>query len=590
MQRDYLAIAEQYVDDVLSGRRIAGKLEVLACKRHRNDLQRSKSDPDFDYRLDPARANHICFFIETMPHVKGKLAKIGADGTRPRLIMEPWQVFATVSLFGWVDAEGVRRFVYAYIEIAKKNGKSTWAAAIALYMAFVDGEAGAEVYAAATGYDQAKIVWQDAKMMVEYSPAFRERFGVSTTQYLIKAEHNNSIFKPLSSDKGGTKDGLNVHFAVEDELHAHKDSSMYDIIADGIASREQPMILAITTAGNDRTGVCYRERTTVYNMLHGKIQLERYFGLIFCLDEKDKWDDPKNWGKANPSLGAALSMSYLLDKAEKVKETPSMEPLFRQKSLNQWVGAVNGWLQRATWQAARYDIAEKAFAGVACFGGLDLASRLDLAGWCKLYPRLGNDGRVHWHVFSRQYINSKVVESSKAINGEKRPDVYHEWAAQGWLTVTTGNSTDFDEIERDILDSHIESKFYEIGYDQHNGHQLAQHLIDADISLVEIPQVWKYASPAMKWLEALLADGRLHHNGDPVLEWCVLNVVVKPDNNQNIFPLKASPAQKIDAAVALINAAARAMFYDHVSVLDLAQSSDEGDFDDFIQDVRGVSR
>lgn len=588
--RDYMAIAEQYVDDVLSGRRVAGKLEKMACQRHRADLQRAKTDPDFDYRLDADRAHHVCYFVETMPHVKGRLAKVQPDGTRQRLIMEPWQVFATVSMFGWINADGVRRFVYAYIEIAKKNGKSTWAAALALYMAFVDGEAGAEVYAAATGYDQAKIVWQDAKMMVEYSPAFRERFGVSTTQYLIKADYNNSIFKPLSSDKSGTKDGLNVHFAVEDELHAHKDSSMYDIIADGIASREQPMILAITTAGNDRTGVCFRERATVINMLTGKSSIDNYFGLIFTLDDNDDWQDESNWGKANPSLGAALSLTYLRDKYKKVSETPSMEPLFKQKQLNMWVGHVNGWIQLSTWQAALYQIAEKSFVGVPSFGGLDLASRLDLAGWCKMYPRLGNDGRVHWHVFSRQYINSRVIETSSAINGEKRPDAYHEWAAAGWLTVTEGNSTDFDQIERDILESHAESPLYEIGYDPHNGHQLAQHLINAGISLVEIRQVWQYTNPAMRWLEVLLADGRLHHNGDPVLEWCITNVVVKPDNNQNIFPLKSAPAKKIDAALALIMAAARAMFYDDPSVFDLTPDSDAGDMDDFLSDIAGIRR
>lgn len=591
MSRDYLAIAHQYVDDVLNGVRVAGKLEKLACKRYLSDIKRAKSDVDFDYHMDKERAHHACFFIETMPHVKGELARPDKDGNRKKLIMEPWQVFATVNMFGWVSSTGIRRFVYAYIEIAKKNGKSTWAAAIALYMAFVDGEPGAEVYAAATNYEQASIVWKDAKQMVEFMPAFQERFGVKTTQYTIYADHNNSVFKPLSSDKKGTKDGLNVHFAVEDELHAHKDSSMYDIIADGIAARLQPLILAITTAGDDTMGVCYRERTTVVSILESKSVHERYFGLIFCLDKNDDWRDSKNWEKANPSLGASFKIDYLFDKFKKIEIAPSMEALFRQKSLNEWVGSVDSWITSQAWLAAKDVKPEKQFYGVPSFGGLDLAARLDLAGWGKLYPFLANDGKVHWYYYSKQYINERVVRTVDAINGEKRPDLYPVWVNDGWLTETAGASTDFDVIERDVLESHAISPFYQVAYDQHNAHQISSHLSDQGILMVDVAMRWQFLSPAMKWIEVLLMDGRLHHNGDPVLAWCMGNVVVKPDNNGNIFPRKDSPVKKIDAALALIMAASRAMHFDNPSVFDLvAEPDDSAAMDDYLKDFVRVSR
>ena len=591
MSRDYLAIANQYVADVISGKEISGKFLKLACKRYLSDLKRAKSDIDFDYKLDADRAHHACFFIETMPHVKGELARPDKDGNRKKLIMEPWQVFATLNMFGWVNSVGIRRFVYVYIEIAKKNGKSTWAAAIALYMAFVDGEPGAEVYAAATNYEQASIVWKDAKQMVEFTPAFQERFGVKTTQYTIYAEHNNSVFKPLASDKKGTKDGLNVHCAIEDEMHAHKDSSMYDIIADGIAARLQPLIIGITTAGDDTMGVCYRERTTLVSVLEGKSTHERYFGLIFCLDKNDDWREPKNWPKANPSLGASFKIDYLLDKFEKIKISPSMEALFRQKSLNEWVGSTDSWITSQMWANALDVKPEKHFVGVPSFGGMDLASRLDLAGWGKLYPFLANDGKVHWYYYSKQYINERVVKTVEAINGEKRPDLYPVWVDQGHLIQTDGNSTDFDLIERDILASHAESPFFQMAYDQHNAHQLATHLSDEGITTIDVAMRWQFLSPAMKWLEVLLIDGRLHHNGDPVLAWCMTNVVVRPDNNGNIFPRKDSPVKKIDAALALIMAAARAMHYDSPSVFELvADGGDSAAMDDYLKDFVRVTR
>ena len=589
--RDYLAIAKQYVDDVLKGKRVAGRLEKLACKRFLNDFKRSSNDQDFDYKLDEDRAAHACYFIETMPHIKGELARPDRYGNRKRLIMEPWQVFVTVNLFGWINSAGYRRFVYCYVEIAKKNGKSTWAAALGLYMAFVDGEPGAEVYAAATNYDQAKIVWEDAKSMAEFTPEFCKTFGVDTTQYTIYAEHNRSVFKPVSSDKKGTKDGLNVHCAIIDELHAHKDSSMYDIIADGIAARLQPLILAITTAGDDTMGVCYRERTIAVNILEGKAIHERYFGLIFCLDKNDDWRDPENWQKANPSLGASFQITYLLDKYDKIKQSPSMEAIFRQKSLNEWVGSTQSWLTASTWAKGLSLVPEKQFKGVPSFGGMDLASRLDLAGWVKMYPRLGDDSKIHWHLYTNAYINEAVVESKEAINGEKRPDEYYVWAQNEHLIVTPGASTDFDTIERDILDSHQQSNFFEFGYDQHNAHQLSTHLIDEGVNCVDVAMRWQLLSPAMKWIESLLADGRLHHDGNPVLAWCFGNVVVKPDHNDNIFPRKAAPAKKIDLAVATILAASRAMHYDNPEVFELvANQNENAAMDDYLRDFVRVTK
>lgn len=323
--RDYFKIALQYCHDVRSGVRTAGQLEKFAVKRFLNDLNRSgiplgsgdeeleklltslkigtkPPDINFEFKFDVERAQHACFFIETCPHVEGELARLKRDGTRHLLVMSPWQVFVTVNIFGWVNYEGLRRFTYVYLEVAKKNGKTTWLAAVGLYMGFIDGEPGANVYAAATTRDQANILFGAAKTMVAYSPKMQERFGITKQEYSIFQTTTNSSFKALSQDRDGSKDGYNVHCGLVDELHAHKDSGMYDIVSNGIASRTQPLLFAITTAGKDTTSVCYRERKVVVAILKGEATHERYFGMIFCLDKGDDWKNPKIGLKPIPTM------------------------------------------------------------------------------------------------------------------------------------------------------------------------------------------------------------------------------------------------------------------------------------------------
>ena len=611
--RDYFQIALQYCDDVRTGVRTAGKLEKLATKRFLNDLTRSGCstisdntdveilltklkvstkpvDIGFDYDFDEERARHACFFIETCPHVSGDLAKLKPDGTRNLMIMEPWQVFATVNIFGWIDSDGLRRFLYFYIEVAKKNGKSTWIAALGLYMAFIDGEMGAEVYSAATSKEQANIIFRTANKMVELSPFMQQRFGIEASKYSIYQPTSGSFFKSLSQDRGGTKDGLNVHMAVIDELHAHKDSSMYDITADGIAARSQPLVGAISTAGDDNLGVCYRERTTVENVLTGKAVHEQYFGMIFCLDRGDDWKDPKNWPKANPNYGVSVTVKYLQAKFEKVIISPSQEAFYRQKHLNEWVGAVNGWISPSTWEKCSKNVKEEEFKGLPNFGGYDLASRLDLASWVSLRPRHEEDGKIHWYAFAHSYINENVIKTKQAINGEKRPDEYPVWRDQGWLIETPGESTDYKRIQRDIENAHVESPFYEVGHDRYHAEQVTANLLEEGLSVIEIPQTTEYLSPAMRWIEVLIAEGRFHHSGDPVLTWCMTNVVVKPDAKENIFPRKISAGKKIDAAIGTITAAARARHFDDVNVFDLVPGEDAGNIDDWLNDMIKVKK
>lgn len=610
--RDYFKIALQYCHDVRSGVRTAGQLEKFAVKRFLNDLNRSgiplgsgdeeleklltslkigskPPDINFEFRFDVERAQHACFFIETCPHVEGELARLKRDGTRHLLVMSPWQVFVTVNIFGWVNYEGLRRFTYVYLEVAKKNGKTTWLAAVGLYMGFIDGEPGSNVYAAATTRDQANILFGAAKTMVAYSPKMQERFGITKQEYSIFQTTTNSSFKALSQDRDGSKDGYNVHCGLIDELHAHKDSGMYDIVSNGIASRSQPLLFAITTAGKDTTSVCYRERKIVVAILKGEATHERYFGMIFCLDKGDDWRDPKNWPKANPNYGISVIPEYLQGMADKCKISPANEAIFRQKHLNEWVGAVDGWLAESVVSNCEVEVSYKEFKGVVGFGGYDLASRLDLASWDEMRPRF-EDGKIIWYVFAHSYINERVMMSTEAINGEMRPDEYPVWRDDGWLIETPGASTDFNRIKEDILTHHLDYPFYEVGHDPYHAEQVTADLLDAGLNVIEVPQRTEFLNPAMRWIEVLIAENRIRFCGDPVLKWCILNVVVKEDAKECIFPRKISRAKKIDAAVGMIIAASRAMYWDKEEVFELVPGEENGNFDDFLSGMIKVSR
>lgn len=583
-ERNYLEIMHQYCKDVQTGVRIAGKFEKLAVKRFLNDLKRQEKDANFQYSLNEERINHVCSFIENLHHWKGALA-------RKHFILEPWQVFVVGNIFGWEDEDGIRRFTDAYVEISKKNGKSTLAAAIGLYMLSGDGEPGAEVYAAAANYDQAKIVWQDAKQMVLLNPELRAEFGIETTQYEIRSTtgNDNSIFRPIATDKEGSKDGKNVHCAILDEIHAHKDSETYDIMADGVIARREPIVLGITTAGSNKIGVCWRERCKVIDILYGKDNLERYFGIIFTIDKGDDWRNPEVWPKANPSMGIAFDTNYLQGKYKKIK-TAAEESRFRQKSLNEWVQGADSWIASSEWEMlADPIVSEEQFKGCIGFGGGDLASKLDLAGFVKWHPKLIDD-RVHWYIFAHQYINEHVVNQRRQTDGQKRPDEYLDWVESGHLIETPGNVTSFNQINQDIVESHTQAPFYEFGFDPFNASQFAEDLILHGIDAVEVRQQVNPLSIGMRWMEELIRDGRLHHDGNPVLQWCICNIEVKEDNNNNIFPRKPDKARKIDAGVAAIIGATRAMLWDKLEVFDLVAGEEDGNIDDWLNNMIKVAK
>lgn len=554
---EHVSDAFQYMEDVISGDLIACKYIIQACNRQLRDLKRQKSR-SFPYYFDPYAAERAVNFIEKMPHIKGEWAK-----KRMKLRLEPWQKFLVTCIFGWrvsrdiFDDEGellmqahTRRFRTVYLEVARKNAKSTLLSAIGLYMSVCDGEEGAEVYSAATTHKQAKIVWEDARKMAQKSAGFRNHFGVSTNAKNINVADSSSKFEPLHS-QGETLDGLNVHCGIMDELHAHKKRELWDVVETATGSRSQPLMIAITTAGTNKAGICYEQRTYLIKVLAGLFEDESYFGLIYTLDfnmpdcEDDDPLDRKVWRKANPNYGVSVYPMDMERLARKAAESPASMNNFLTKRLNIWCNAEASWMNMIAWdKCANPDLDEADFVDDKCWIGVDLASKIDINAVVRLYKR-EIKGETHVYCFPDFYLPELAIE--EGANSQ-----YDGWKRRKLLIETPGNIIDMDKIESDIVMHANKIFLQECCFDPgHNSTQWAAHLEDEGVDMVEIrPTVMNFSEP-MKWMEGLVLDGRFHHQGNAIMDWMISNVVVKHDLKDNIYPRKERIENKIDGPVAI---------------------------------------
>jgi phage terminase large subunit-like protein len=545
-------MANQYARDVLNGKILACKSIQLACQRHFNDLKISL-DKDYPYRFDRELAERACRFVQLLPHSSGDLAG-------QKLKLEPWQAFAFSSIFGWVTKKTKkRRFREAYIRVARKNGKSFFAAGIGTYMFCADGENSAEVYCGATTMAQAKKVFTPARQMADRLPSLRSKFNISVWVDSL-TRPDGSLFAPIAGKPG---DGDSPHCAIIDEYHEHDTDHMYEAMTLGMGARSQPLTLIITTAGTSLESPCYDKDKQVKEMLNGHVPNDRLFGLIYELDEGDDWTDPTNFIKANPNLNVSISYDDLLAEMEVAKQVPRKVNAFKTKRLNIWVSGKAAFYNMTQWHAAAdKSLRYEDFAGEDYFLGLDLAQRLDLNAGVGVFVR-EIEGKKHYYCIRPKFWVPEDTVRSTDPKIAKTADRYVKFVEMGALEATDGAEADYREILASIIDLQEIDKVRvsEIPIDPSGATALSHELQDHGFEPISIRQDYTNMSPPMKELEAALAGGRFHHDGNPVLSWCISNVIGKnvPGSDDIVRPTKGDKQSKIDGATALFMAIGRAM-------------------------------
>lgn len=548
--RNYVRIADKYIDDVLSGKIPACEWTKAACRRQRNDRKR-KGSADWPYKWKPQVANRVCQFVENFPHIEGRWAKNGE-----RLMLGAWQVFIITTVFGWIFydrrlKEWVRRFRTVYIELGRKNGKSTMSAPIGIYLMCADGEVGSEVYSAATTRDQAKEVWEPAWKMAQKDPEFRSAFGVECSAHSIYQELTGSKFIPISAE-GNSLDGLNGS-SIIDELHAHRTDKVFNVLETAKGARNQPMIWSITTAGSDRSGICYQQRTYITQILRKLIEDDSYFGIVYTLDPEDDWRNENVWLKANPNLGVSLDPGELKRLKHKAERMGAALNNFLTKHMSVWVNASVGLFNVDKWiRLGDPALKPEQFKDCECWIGLDFAPRNDFSSRCLLFRREEDDG-LHYYAFFRHFLSEGKVEEAENVS-------FPGWARDGWITTNPGNQTDPDAIEEDSICIYQDSyRVQELCADPSRTQGIEQHIEkQTDAVIVEIPQLPSFMCPATEYLDGLIADGKIHHDGDPLMSWMISNVIGRKKGNWGIYPDKDKAENKIDGVSALLTALVRA--------------------------------
>jgi phage terminase large subunit-like protein len=565
MERDYVAIARRYEDDILSGAIPACRWVRLAIERNRKDLARQDTD-DFPFIFDAEAASRICIAAENLPYVKGPKAKIVGRDDQGRLIwatmvLEPWQIWILTTIFGWLRAvDRLRRFRIAFPIIPRKNAKSTIAAVVVLFMMTSDNEVGAECYSAATTRDQAKVVAEIVWLMAKRSPQFCDYFGVrvgAETTYALDVPSTGAKFRALSAD-ANTLDALNVSLGVIDELHAHKKRGVFDVIDTATGARQQPLLFPITTAGIDTAGICYEKVTYLRKVLDEVIVDESFFGIEYTIDDGDDWRLEATHRKANPNYGISVNPEDLKRKVIGAENSPSSINNFLTKHLNVWVKGESAWLALERWrECEKPKLTIEACAGHPAWVIVDLAEVSDIAAVLVLFQL--DDG--HFAAFGRYYLPRESINTSANAH-------YSGWVREQILTPTEGTVVDYAKLEDDVVALAEEVGAEEILFDRALASRMLQNLekrCGESPKIIVIPQNVQTIDPAMKFAEELILSHRFEHDGNQVLTWMFTNVVCLRNHKGEVYPRKAggkdSP-HKIDGIFCLLMGLSRTMNLD----------------------------
>jgi phage terminase large subunit-like protein len=536
---DFVSIAIAYAEEAIADtkRQRYGKWIRLAAKRFVSDLKRAHGKrPPFVFSA--ARANHACKFIERLPHVEGSWA------TRT-IRLEAFQIFALVQLFGFRNLDGGRRFTVFLFAIARKNAKSTLAAAIALYVFCFEPEIGPQIFSAATTGSQARIVWSIARRMVEQRRDLVSAFDLEVFANAIVRYANGGTFRPINA-KASTQDGLNPFCLVFDEMHAHKSHDLKNVLTSASGARSNPLSIYTTTEGYESPGPWNDERTFAQNVLRRVIDAEHYLALIFAIDERDQEFDSTKWIKANPLIDASPVLRNAIEKhALEAQQKPSAFSEFKIKRLNRRAESAEGWINLTKWRRCKGAVNLDELVGLECWAAFDLAATVDLAAW-----------RLLWRVDGVYSTWGRFWTPADSIKrrSERHSVNYAGWVRAGYITETEGNAIDFDIVTRDILADYERFAPKAIAFDPAYAARMANTLTAEGLPLQTFIQSPSNYNPAMLAFEHAYVTGNLRHADNPVLTWNAANLIARRDVNMRMAPDKKRSADKIDGVVALIMA------------------------------------
>lgn len=542
--------ATTYAKAVVSGKICAGPHVRAACKRHLDDLEHGHLR---GLRFDPAAADRaINYFADVLRLNGGEY-----DGV-PYVLLD-WQAFIIGSLFGWMGPDGLRRFRTAYVETAKGSGKSPMAAGVGLYGLTADGEAGAEIYAAATKKDQAMILFRDAVAMVDHSPALQQRItksGTGLNVWNLAWLERRSFFRPIASDDG--QSGPRPHISLLDEVHEHKDGYVIEMLKAGQKSRRQPLQFAITNSGTDKKTVCWDYHKYGAEVCAGQLLDDTFFAYICALDEgDDPFKDEKCWPKANPSLRHGLpGLRYLREQVNQARGMPSKESIVRRLNFCQWVEAESPWISSEVWFGCEdKEFDRRRLLGRRCWGGLDLSSTQDLTALVLHFEPTPDDPfwrQLEWFWLPADGLHDKA---------DKDRVPYVVWRDAGHLQVTAGRAVNKLAVVRQALEITSLYDLQSIAYDRWRIEDLKMICEQEGVSLPLVPfgQGFKDMAPAVDEYERRLLDRKIRHSGNPVMTWNAANAVVVTDPAGNRKVAKETATGRVDGTVASIMATGASM-------------------------------
>jgi phage terminase large subunit-like protein len=493
-------------------------------------------------------AERMSEFCSTyLTHVKGELAGVP-------LVPDRWQVRDIIKpIFGTLKGP-LRQYRTSYVEVPRKNAKSTLGSAIALYLLLCDDEPGAEIVSAAADRDQAAVVFDIARSMVEASPTLKQHCVIYRREIVVPS--TGSRYKAISAE-AYSKHGLNLHGAIIDEVHAHPNRELWDVLATSMGARRQPLTFAITTAGYDRSesNLCWTLHQHAERVLENPKLDPTFWPVIYAAPREADWRSPRVWAKANPGLGVTIKRDYLAAECKRAEEIPSYQNQFRRFHLNQWTESETVWIPVAKWDENATSVDRARLAGRPCYGGLDLSTTTDLSSLVLVFPDAERGG---FDVLCTTWCPREGI----AKRAQKDAAPYPLWVRDGYLTPTEGNVVDYDVIREDVKRLAEEFRIQEIAFDRWNSSQIVTQLQADGATMVPMGQGFASLSAPAKELEKLVLARKLRHGGQPLLRWAIGNTVIESDPAGNIKPSKRKSTERIDPTVALVMALGRAILHD----------------------------